>query len=196
MSKLNPKQRAFIEHYLTCWNASEAARRAGYKPDNADVTGPRMLRNVVIKAAIERRIGELRATADEVLLRLASHSRATMSDFFKRVPVPSTADTDAWELILDLDKAEQLGKMHLVKKYKAGAEGVSVELHDAQAATVQLAKVLGLFVERVEVRTWRDRVVDLLKAQKVTPDEVVAEFGPSLAAELFAAAGVVVSDAG
>ena len=195
MSKLNPKQRAFIEHYLTCWNASEAARRAGYSAHTANEQGARLLANVSVKAAIERRIGELRATADEVLLRLASHSRATMSDFFKRVPVPSTADTDAWELILDLDKAEQLGKMHLVKKYKAGAEGVSVELHDAQAATVQLAKVLGLFVERVEVRTWRDRVVDLLKAQKVTPDEVVAEFGPSLATELFALAGVVVNDA-
>jgi len=190
---LNPKQRAFVEHYLTCWNASEAARRAGYKPDNADVTGPRMLGNVVIKAAIERRIGELRATADEVLLRLASHSRGTLSDFL-------TTSGD-----IDLKAAREAGKLHLVKKIKRTTrtddkDGLytttEIELHDAQAATVQLAKVLGLFVERVEVRTWRDRVVDLLKAQKVTPDEVVAEFGPSLAAELFAAAGVVVSDAG
>ena len=29
--KLTPKQRAFVEHYLESWNATKAARRAGYR---------------------------------------------------------------------------------------------------------------------------------------------------------------------
>lgn len=194
MKALTPKQQAFVERYLVGFNGAEAARLAGYSAHTAREQAARLLSNVHIKAHIAARIAELKATTDEVLLRLASHSRASMADFLKRVPVPSTVDSDAWELVLDLDKAQRMGKLHLLKKYKDGPEGVSVELHDAQAATVQLAKIHGLFVERVEVRTWRDRVIDLLKAERVTPAEVVAEFGPSLARELFAAAGVVVSD--
>ena len=31
---LSPKQQAFVEHYAACGNATEAARRAGYKNPN------------------------------------------------------------------------------------------------------------------------------------------------------------------
>lgn len=195
-SKLTAKQQAFVERYLVSFNGAEAARLAGYSKHTARVQASVLLSNPNVKAAIAARIAELKATTDEVLLRLASHSRSSMDDFV-------SGD------YLSLDRARERGVMHLIKKVKVKTTTVSkpgaedyetheteVELYDAQAATVQLAKLLGLFVERVEVRTWRDRVIDLLKAERVTPAEVVAEFGPSLASELFAAAGVTVSDAG
>lgn len=193
MRELNLKQQAFVEYYVMCWNASEAARRAGYSIKTATAIGWENLRKPEIKAAIAARAGEIKATTDEVLLRLAAHSRGSIADVLD--------DEDE----LSLNAARDAGKLHLVKKVKqttrTDPEGnrtttFEVELHDAQAATVQLAKILGQYIERVEVRTWRDRVIDLLKAKKVTPAEVVAEFGPSLAGELFAQAGVVVSDAG
>ena len=31
MAKLTDKQKAFVNHYLICLNATEAAKRAGYK---------------------------------------------------------------------------------------------------------------------------------------------------------------------
>lgn len=191
MKALSNKQQAFVEHYLICFSATEAARRAGYSAKTANTQGPRLLANVGIKTAIARRIGELKATADEVFIRLTAHSRSTLENFI-------TTNGD-----IDLQAAREAGKLHLVKKIKRTTRTddanhlyttVELELHDAQAATVQLGKLLGMFVERVEVKDWRDRVVDLLKAQKVTPAEVTAEFGQSLAAELFALAGVVVSD--
>jgi hypothetical protein len=65
---------------------------------------------------------------------------------------------------IDLEKARALGVMPLIKKLKQRTTTISkergedvetheveLELHDAQAATVQLAKILGKYVDRVEV---------------------------------------------
>lgn len=189
---LTAQQQAFVEHYLTCFSATEAAKRAGYSTKTAYAQGSRLLKKAEIKAAVTGRIGELKATTDEVFVRLTAHSRSSLEPFL----------TERGDI--DLEAARKAGKLHLVKKLKRTTRTddenhlyttVEIELHDAQAATVQLGKLLGLYVERVEVKDWRDRVVDLLKAQKVTPDDVVAEFGQSLAQELFALAGVVVTDA-
>lgn len=148
---LTAKQRAFVEHYLQCWNATEAARRAGYSAKTARQQAARLLSNVYVQAEIAGRIGELKASADEVLLRLASHSRGSMEDFISGESI-------------DLDKARQRGKLHLVKKFKVTTttdgesfetHRVELELYDAQAATVQLARILGQFIERIEIRDWR-----------------------------------------
>lgn len=154
---LNNKQRAFVEHYLICWSATEAARRAGYSDRTAYAQGPRLLKNVVVKGEIQARIGELKATTDEVLLRLASHSRGSIEHFLKGETI-------------DLEQARARGLMHLVKKIKVTTttivndvgEGIEthrqeLELYDAQAATVQLAKILGQFVERIEIHDLRDK---------------------------------------
>lgn len=135
---LSNKQRVFVEEYLTCWNASEAARRAGYR-GAADVIGPRLLGNVGIRAAIEARIAEKAMGADEVLLRLGDQARASFSDFL------TNGD-------LDLGKAERNGKLHLIKGYAVSDKGaVRIELYDAQAALVQLGRHHGLFVDKQEI---------------------------------------------
>ena len=140
------KQRAFIEHYLTCWNATEAARRAGYSERTAQEQGSRLLSNVIVRTAIEARISELRAGADEVLLRLADHARGTIEDFI---------DDDGE---INIGAARERRKLHLVKKIKQTARTdkdgqrfvtLELELHDAQAATVQLVRALGVFVDKV-----------------------------------------------
>lgn len=168
---MNAKQQAFIEHYLICFSGTEAARRAGYSLRTANEQAARLLAKDSVKIAINRRIGELRATADEVLLRLASHSRSSMDDFV-------VGD------YLNLDKARELGKMHLIKKLKVRTTTISkpegediethdveVELYDAQAATVQLARILGQFVERIAVYDWRARAA----ARGIDPDRVVEQ---------------------
>lgn len=145
---LSNKQRVFIEEYLQTWNASEAARKAGYQ-GASNVVGPRLLANVSIKAAIEARIAEKAMTADEVLLRLADQARATMGDF-----INEAGD-------VDLRTARQKGKLHLVKTYTVSDKGsVKVELHDAQAALVHLGRHHGLFVDRQEVSGWMGITVD------------------------------------
>ncbi len=145
MPKLTNRQRVFVELYLTLWNGTEAARQAGYSPRTANEQAARLLAKVSVKQAVEARIADKTATADEVLMRLTSHSRGTMDDFV-------VGD------YIDLDRARQRGMMHLVKKFKVttttivndNGDGVEthkteLELYDAQAATVQLGKALGVF---------------------------------------------------
>jgi len=55
------KQERFVQEYLIDLNATQAATRAGYTPDSAEVTGSRLLRNVKVQEAIQlakKRLGE------------------------------------------------------------------------------------------------------------------------------------------
>lgn len=178
---LSNKQRAFVEHYLTCWNATEAARRAGYSVKTARSIGSENLTKPDIQAEIALHAGNVKATANEVLLRLASHARGNMDDFLSPMG------------LVDLVKARENGVMPLVKKIKQRTTTVSkttgeewetheieLELYDAQAATVQLAKILNQYVTRIEVSDWRD----VARAVNLDPDALVAElFGKVQASE-------------
>lgn len=131
---LRAQQRAFLEAYLQCWNASEAARRAGYSEKTAGSQGHDLLKNPEIQAAIEARLAELRMGADEVLVRLAEQARSDMADFISiRAGLP----------FVDLEKAERAGKLRLLKKFRITGKGVEIELYDAQTALVQLGKATG-----------------------------------------------------
>ncbi len=140
---LTDKQMVFVEEYLVCWNATEAARRAGYSGNDATLAtvGWENLRKPEIRERIQARMAEKAMAADEVLARLADHARGSMADFL------------SWSgrgARLDLSKAAKAGKLHLVKSFTKGRRGTSIELYDAQAALVHIAKHLGLFVDQVK----------------------------------------------
>ena len=124
------KEQVWIEEYLQCWNATEAARRAAYKWPNK--TGPAKLEK--FRDVIRARIDEKVMDADEVLLRLSEIARGEWRGY-----LTPTGGTDFASLIED-------GKAHLVKSIKETANaGKTVEFCDMQAALVQLGKVHGLF---------------------------------------------------
>ena len=147
---LTAKQQAFVDEYLLCWNAAQAARAAGYSEATARNIGHENLTKPDIQAEIQRRVSERAMSADEVLIRLAEHARGSMADFvtfWDGVSLPKLA----------LEKAHKAGKFGLVKKLKYGKDGeVEFELYDAQAALVQLGKVHKLFVERQDVNATID----------------------------------------
>ena len=70
---LTNKRIVFVEEYLSCWNASEAARRAGYKHPGSQ--GHALLQIPEIQAYIKLRLADMQMSADEVLNRLADHAR-------------------------------------------------------------------------------------------------------------------------
>lgn len=84
--KLTPKQRAFADAYLECGNASEAARRAGYKAETAAEMGSENLRKPHISAYIAERMRPTEekriASADEVLMFLSGVMRGEIRDQF------------------------------------------------------------------------------------------------------------------
>ncbi len=111
--KLTPKQKAFADYYIETGNATEAARRAGYKKPN--VQGSQNLEKLSIKSYIEERVKALDekriAKGEEVLQYLTSVMRGEEKDQFGLDP--SLQDrTKAAELLgkryrLFVDKVEQ-----------------------------------------------------------------------------------------
>lgn len=169
---LSNKQRVFVEEYLRCWNASEAARLAGYSEKSARVIGHENLTKPDIAAEIKLRLAERTMGADEVLVRLAEQARGDIGDF---VAVAANGD-------VALDFASAQDKTHLIKKVTqrhstrttkdASIEEVvlTLELHDAQAALVHIGKHHQLFATKVEHSGSVD--VNFIKGYtEVTPDD-------------------------
>lgn len=174
-TKLTDKQHAFIEHYLTHWNATQAAIDAGYSEKTARVIGPENLSKPAIQAAVQARLAELTMSADEVLTRLTSQARGSLAPFIRR-----DADGDLYGF--DLHETQPL---HLIKKASVTrrrqkddrdeivtVETITLELYDAQAALALLGRHHKLFVDRteltgkdgapIEVSDARDRLADIL----------------------------------
>jgi phage terminase small subunit len=152
---LTKKRRVFVEEYLQCWNATEAAKRAGYSERTARQQGSRLLTNVDISEEIKKRIGENAMSADEVLVRLGDMARGDIGDF---------TDIESMSFNTSLKKAKELGLTHLIKKVKQrttitqkkdGDEEenhwIELELYDAQAALVHLGKHHGIFKDGSKV---------------------------------------------
>lgn len=112
-NKLTPKQRAFADYYIETGNATEAARRAGYKKPN--VQGSHNLEKLSIKSYIEERVkasDEKRiAKGEEVLEYLTKVMRGEEKDQFG-LDASLQDRTKAAELLgkryrLFVDKVEQ-----------------------------------------------------------------------------------------
>lgn len=157
---LSAKQRAFIDAYLHCWNASEAARQAGYSEKTAGVIGHENLKKPEIQEAIQRRVDERAMSANEALVRLAEHARSSMGDFL--------SVTESGPQI-DLQPASLLGKLHLIRKLKTKTRiytnkakredeedvqvteiDTEIELYNAQTALELIGKTHKLFTDRIE----------------------------------------------
>lgn len=84
--KLTPKQRRFCEEYLKSGNATEAAKKAGYKETSCRVIAAENLSKPAISAYIKRRIDEqeaaLVADANEVLQFYSAVMRGEVKDQF------------------------------------------------------------------------------------------------------------------
>lgn len=143
---LSKKDQAFVNEYFLCgMNATETARRLGYAHPN--VQGPRLLVKVSIAEEIQRRLTERQMSADEVLARLTDMARADMRDFVKSFEIVGKT-----AIMVDLGKALEEGKTHLIKKIKYNAQGgLEIELHDAQAALEKVGRHYGLFRDVQEV---------------------------------------------
>ncbi len=146
-SHLKSQQKVFLENYLLCWNATQAARIAGYKR-NPDVAGSQMLGKLAIQTAVKARLSEMTMAADESLYRLSTIARGPMIYFL----------TPRGEI--DLTTPQAQANKHLLKKVRVKSrtyadEGgreiteteTDIETYDALAALTLIAKHYGLLNE-------------------------------------------------
>lgn len=84
--KLTPKQRRFCEEYLKSGNATEAAKKAGYKETSCRVIAAENLSKPAISAYIKRRLDEQEAAqvadSNEILKFYTAVMRGEVKDQF------------------------------------------------------------------------------------------------------------------
>lgn len=149
--KLTRKQQLFIDYYLQSFNASEAARRAGYSESRARITGSELLSNSNISEQIQSRLDEVHMSANEALKLQADIARGDMGEFL---------DTEGIGFNLDLQDAKTKGLTKLIKKIKqktttflAKKESeedrevheLEIELYPADAAQDRIMRVHGVY---------------------------------------------------
>ncbi len=185
---MNPKQELFVEEYLKCFNATKAAKAAGYSEKTAYSIGQRLLKDVEIDARVRERLAQAAMDANEVLYHLAQIARGDMDDL-----VDANGN-------LDIEKARKFGKTNLIKRVKnrvfstdkTEMSEMETEGYDRLKALELIGKHLAMFTDRVKVDSWEDEIVALLKAGTVTVDDVRAEIGNELAENLFKRVGLSV----
>lgn len=185
-TKLTDKQQLFVVHYLAKLNGTEAARLAGYAGDDnvLAVTAYDNLRNPKIREAIDEGLRTRILSAEETLVRLVEHATSSMNDFIDiRHGLP----------FINLEKAAERNKLHLLKKFKNTGKGVEIELYDAQAALVHMGRYHKLFTDKVEVDDWRSQAIADIRAGRVDYVTLAKAFDDTLATQLFAEAGIPVS---
>ncbi len=152
---LSSKQQMFVEEYLSCFNATQAALRAGYSEKSARAIGAENLTKPDISAAIGERLSESAMRADEVLMRLAKHARGDIRDYLAvgddGVDVDLAAAIDAQKT--DLIKKLTHKKTVRTDKDDATTEEtyIQIEMYDAQAALTQLGRYHKLFTDKQEL---------------------------------------------
>ena len=123
--KLTIKQKAWVEFYLQSWNASDAARRAGYK--SPAISGYDNLKKPNVVKHIQARMDEISMGADEALMRL---SRSARWDPGRYVII----DEDTGNPSVDVQRVIDDDWSFMIKNIRPTAHGTIVEFHDAQAA--------------------------------------------------------------
>jgi len=129
------KEKVWLEEYLQCWNATEAARRAGYKWPRR--LGSRKLAK--FEDEIQERIDELAMSADEALLRLAQIARGEYAEY-----ITEDGQIDIVGLVRD-------NKAHLIQKIRPTKYGEAYEFYDMQKALVDIGRHHQLFTDKVDV---------------------------------------------
>lgn len=156
MEPLTAKQRAFVESYLKLWNASEAARAAGYSDKTAGQIGYQLLQKTSIQAAVASRLAELKLSADEVLVRVGEQARGSIAPFLRR-------NTDGAFIGIDIGDDAPL---HLIreltvttrrfKKLDEEETTYKLKLYSAQDALFKLGEHHQLWGKGVDVLKYID----------------------------------------
>ena len=144
MKSMTVKQRRFVDAYIETGNATEAAKKAGYRAKTAAVTGHENLRKPNVKNAITARLKELEdaqiADAREVLIHLTSAMRGEIEE---EIPVVEGCGNG-------------VSKSRIIKKH--------ISAHDRLRAAEMLMKRYGLMLSDLEQEEKRARI-DALKKE-------------------------------
>ena len=152
----NGMEERFVDEYMIDQNATQAAVRAGASLTSARTIGYRLLRKAHIATEISNRVAELAAskglTAERLLQEYKLIALSNPMDFFRRDGSMKPLDE------IPEDALRALGGLEVKELRMEGTEEVplyaslkKVKLWDKLGALRDLAKIMGLLKEKVEV---------------------------------------------
>ena len=195
------KEQIWLSEYLKCFNATEAARRAGYTWPN--VQGQQ--KKEKFRDEIKRVLSERAYSPEEIIDELQQIAQGDLGDMM---------EVTSMGFSIDMKTAKKNGLTKLIRKakqkttlYQSKSElvpdsethEIEIELYSRHEALRDLAKVHALFVDRT--RNDSDSLTMLLAMKnegKLTAADIpnlTRDFGENLVRQLFGAT-VEVSDAG
>jgi phage terminase small subunit len=135
------KREQFLRHYVSCgFNATEAARRAGYRHPNKQ--GPALVKLGIFQERLEDFMREVQMSREECLMRMARIVRTGMTRFYTRKEGHGEPRID-WDAVLDSEDSD------LVLGIRPTPTGMTLVGMDRLRALEMVAKSHALFVERV-----------------------------------------------
>lgn len=162
ISGLSAQQRRWLVRYLFHGNATKAAEEVGYAHPNKQ--GPRLRHKPKIQSAIDEYFHQQEMSAAEAVAILSNQARSSMGDFIHLPRNEEGEPIRALDPEIDLYKAEQLGKLQVLKKFKVKKKRyvgkndelvedwyAEIELYDAQAAAVQIGRYHGVFKDKTDI---------------------------------------------
>lgn len=160
---MNNKQTVFVSEYLKDFNATRAAKAAGYSEKTAKAIGAENLTKPDIQEAIKQVLSERAMGPDEVLQRLADIARGDMADL---MAIGTTGFNIELMTIDDEGNKIVNPKTKLIKKIRQKVTTfigkrkddddreiveTELELYSAFEALALLGKHHALFVDRTEI---------------------------------------------
>ena len=146
---LSHKQAAFVREFTKDRNGKQAAIRAGYSRNGAEVTGHRLLTNPNVRRKIDAFEAELsdraRVSVDRVV---EEYRRIAFSDIREVVSVGAGKIVVSDTASLTPDAAAAISEIS-EPRAASTKDGLRIRFHSKAAALDGLAKHLGMFVKRI-----------------------------------------------
>lgn len=130
-SKLNDRQKAFVDFYIQTGNLSKSAKEAGYSAKNASATGIELLKNPKIQAAINARLAQLE-----------SERIAKDKEILEYITAVMRGETEE-EVVMNVGTGKGFTRAEKIM--------AKVSAKERLKAAEMLAKVKGMFITRQEV---------------------------------------------
>ena len=144
---LTPEQQMFCIYYSRTFNAAQSYQKAyGCTYESAMVLGSKLLRNVKVRAEIERlkeiKRQQIVAGADDIVelqMRIAFADIGNYVSFGQKEVTDIETDETYMVSVVDLKESKNTDTQ-LIQEVKRGKDGVSVKLADKQKAIDWLSK--------------------------------------------------------
>lgn len=137
------KELLFVDHYVITWNATKAAKSAGYSELSAYSTGNKLKRLPRVKAQIDIKLAEVREDYRQ--------TREAIIDFLQRIIYGDTTDyleitqDEAGKQVVKFKHAQalEMGAGMLINSITVGRNGIKVEIFSKQQAVDMLNRMMG-----------------------------------------------------